>query len=420
MQPTARWTLMLCAFPVCCLLGGLSATAALGQNPTLSLEVTAVNSTPLPEPVTKIKAGPGDVLTVQLFVRDWSPDGETLRAVQASIDTHGYISGYSGNVKPVNYDAALAKVEENKENGFIDVSNPRYVFAELTHLAMVDTRSYGYRYLNLVLAHEDARPCAQDGVRYYYGTLKLRVSDDASGPFILGFDEDPAASVIRDPQNQTIIPLDFERLTIDVVGGAVPLRLISSDPPSGAIDARLSKQMIAGPTLQTVGKQAGKTAPHCGWKTVDLNFNGDAGGLTAEDLTVEEGGSAKGAPPLIRQVLPKGSVVTVVFDRGIRSRKWTTIKHTASGTGIRLASLPGDVNNDSAVNADDLLALIYRPDSADPLPSYRCDIDRDGSSGVSDALRIIDVLNHPTAYRAVLRSSDWLDSRSHKQKANGR
>ncbi len=416
-QYTGHCAPTLDTFVLCLFLSGLPAAVSFAQIPTLSLEVTAVNSAPLPEPVTKIKAGPGDVLTVELFVRDWSPDGELLRAVQASIDTHGYISGYAGNVKPVDYDAAMAKGDENKENGFIDISDPRYVFAGSTQLAMVDTRSYGYRYLNLVLAHEDARPCAQDGVRYYFGTLKLRVSDEASGPFLLGFDEDPAASIIRDPQNQPIIPLDFERMTIDVVGGTAPLRMISSDPPSGAIDARLPQEMIAGRTLQSVGRQA---VPHCGWDTVDLNFNGDAGGLTAEDLAIGESGSAKSAPPRIAQVFPKGSVVTVVFDRGIRSRKWTTITHTASGTGIRLASLPGDVNNDRAVNADDLLALIYRPNNADPLPSYQGDIDRNGSIGVSDALRLIDVLNHPTAYRAALRSGDRLEIWSHRHKANGR
>lgn len=402
-QPAGRWALILCPFPICCcLIGGLSATAALGQNPTLSLEVTAVNATPLAEPVTEIHAGPGDVLTVELLVRDWSPDGEMLRAVQASIDPHGYISGYSGNVKPVDYDARWAKGEENKENGFVDPSHPRFIFGGLTHLAMVDTRSAGYRYLCLVLANEDAQLSRQDGVKYYFGTLKLRVSDDASGPFFLGLDQVPGASVLRDPMNQTIIPLDFERLTIHVASGVVPLRLVASDPPNGAIDARLPRRMTVQPTSQSIGMQTPKPVPHCGWKAIDLSFNGDAGGLTAEDFTIKDGASGRDEPLRIRQVLVKGSVATVVFDRGIHSRRWTTITHTDSGTGIRLASLPGDVNNDRAVNADDLLALIYGPEKGSPLPSYQGDIDRDGSSGISDALRLIDVMNQPTAYRAVL------------------
>ncbi len=269
-------------------------------------------------------------------------------------------------------------------------------------MAMVDTRSAGYRYLCLTLANEDARRCAQDGVRYYFGTLKLRVSDDASGPFFLGFDQVPEASVLRDPMNQTIIPLDFERLTIHVAKGKAPLRLVASDPPNGAIDARLPRRMTAQPTSQSVGMQAAGPVPNCGWETVELSFNGDAGGLTAEDFTIKEGDSGRDGQLRITRVLVKGSVATVVFDRGIHSRTWTTITHASSGSGIRLASLPGDVNNDRAVNAEDLLALIYRPVSANPLPSYQGDIDRDGSSGIEDALRLIEVMNQPTAYRALL------------------
>lgn len=390
-------------------LAGLLATAAPGRNPTLWLEVTAVNAISLATPASEITAARGDVLTAKIFVRDWSADGERLRALQATMDPFGYTSGSSGTVQPVDFDATSARGDENKKNGFIDVSDPAYLLAGLERIAVVDTVSYGYRYLNVSISRDDAPVSPQDGTKYYCGTVNLAVSDDAFGHFVLGLDEDPAGSALRDVENRLIVPLDFERLTVHVVSGAAPLRIVSSDPPSGAIDARQPRKTCAGPTGPSLAGAARNSLPQRGWETIDLTFNADTRGLTIEDFSISDGTSN---PPRVTRLQPKGPVVTLALDCGVRSGEWTTITHMASGTGTRVGCLPGDVSNDGAVNANDMLLLMYSsaagggrsamPEVADPLPAYRVDIDRDGAVGVTDVLRLIELLNHPDAYRAAL------------------
>ena len=47
--------------------------------PTLSLEAIAINGKPLGDhPKTQINASPGDIITAEVYIRDWSPDGEWI------------------------------------------------------------------------------------------------------------------------------------------------------------------------------------------------------------------------------------------------------------------------------------------------------------------------------------------------------
>ena len=60
---------------------------ASAQSPTFSLEAIAINKIPVsPKPDQPIKAAPGDVITVKVYIRDWSPGGERIRAYQAEPD----------------------------------------------------------------------------------------------------------------------------------------------------------------------------------------------------------------------------------------------------------------------------------------------------------------------------------------------
>lgn len=184
-----------------------------------------------------------------------------------------------------------------------------------------------------------------------------------------------------DPDVQPIIPLEFERLKVVVRAGAPALRILSSDPPAGSIDAR-------------------HTAGHSGsWDRVHLTFNADTVSLRPEDFTINDG---SGSPPGVKRLLPAGSTVVLVLDRGIRRGAWTTVTHRESKTGTRLGSLPGDVNSDGEVNAGDLRALLSPSEDADGLPLYRRDVNDDGSSSLKDLVRLIDLLTEPGAYRAKL------------------
>ncbi len=83
-----------------CLAGTLG-TTALAQQPVYSMEAVAVNSIPCSDvPVTHVKARPGDVLTLEVFLRDWSPAGDRLNAYQMQLEPMDFRSGLAGSIKP--------------------------------------------------------------------------------------------------------------------------------------------------------------------------------------------------------------------------------------------------------------------------------------------------------------------------------
>ena len=367
--------------PVMLLATGPDAPPAPTRNPTLSLEVTGVNSVPLRNgPTSEISAVPGQVLTASVFCRDWSPDGEKLRGYQAMVDHNSFISGRVGTIRPVAFDETSAKMIQNKENAFIDERHPRYLFPGLKTIAIVDRISPSYRFMGVVQDGDDAILSPQDGTKYYCGTVRLQVSDDAHGTFTIRLNEAGWASVLNAPESKKIIPLDFEHLTVHVLAEAP--RIVSTEPPNGAIDARWPAR--AG------GEAAG------GWKQIRFTFGGDAAKLTAADFRVEDGSSD---PPRIERLLSEGQIVTIVLSRLISAGTWTSITHIPSNAGIRVAALPGDVNSDGVLDPSDIGALVDEPGTAGALPGYRADVDRDGKSGVGDALRVIDLLNDPDVYR---------------------
>ncbi|UCC30745.1 MAG: hypothetical protein JSU86_00410 [Phycisphaerales bacterium] len=365
-------------------VSGLVTSVGLAQDPTFSLEVIEVNSIPLERPVSHIQVSPGDVMMVKIFARDWSPNDERMRAYQAQIDYESYTSGSQGSIRPKDYAITSEVGAENQENGFIDIANPMYAHFGAATVAIVDTVTWGYRWLSVVIDPNEAVTCPKQGTKYYCGTLNLEVSDDAQGSFTMRLDEDPGASVMHDVNTMAIAPLNFEPLIIDVVGDVVTLRVISSDPPSGAIDARQPSRH---------GGPAG------GWNTVELTFNTDGAKPAVADFAIDDGSAS---PPGIRGLESKGAVVTMVLDRGIRAGRWTTISYKASGTGTRIGYLPGDVDNDGNISVHDMLALVDRSEGAAARALYRFDIDRNGESGVPDALRLIDLFAAPAAFRAAL------------------
>lgn len=361
----------------------IAAATAVGGNPTLSLKVTAINGLTLERPAKTITVAPDDVLTTKIFIRDWSPNGEKLRGVQAAIDDRGYTSGESGTIQPVDFATTTLSETENKDNAFVDSSDPRYVFYGGKDLSVVDTMSYGYRYLSVVVAEQDAPVSPQDGTEFACGTLKLKVSEDARGTFLLSFDESPGACGVRDLDNEAIEPLEFELLVVHVVTEGLPLRVISSDPPSGAIDARMPLHR-------------GEAA--VGWDQIVLKFNSDPSTLKIGDFTVQDGSRE---PPRVRDVSADGRLLTLWLDPGVRPLTWVTITHRDSGTGSRLGCLPGDVNNDGTVDTSDLLSLL-EPTQTAPFPPYQADLDRNGKSGVGDVLALLKLMNESTVYCAKL------------------
>ena len=363
-------------FPV--ILVWLLAPAALaeGDNATMSIKVTALNGRPIDPPQASLVVAPGDQLVTKIFVKNFSPNNDELRAYQATMDYASYSSGEAGRIVPKDYDATTGDGKENKANSFIDTSDPDYVHHGLGTLAIVDTISFGYRYLGVLVNRGDAIKCPRKDKLYSCGTLNLEVSEDAAGTFTIRLARDHKASVLRDNNGVQVLPFDFDDLVLIVATGGPVLRVISSVPEHRGI--------VAASGSAAYGDR------------FDLVFSGDATTLSAADLRIEDGTKS---PPKPTRLLPAGKIVTVVMDREWHPGRYTTITHTPSGSVIQIGCLPGDVNGSGVTNGADLQALIEGLRSQGTVALYHGDINGDGSISVADVLGIIDIINNGQRHR---------------------
>lgn len=184
--------------------------------PTLSLAAVAVNGKSLGDrPMVQITASPGDIITAEVYVRDWSPNGELLSGYQAALLPVSFATGEKGFIEPVQYDALQKTGAENPDNAFIDDRDPRYVHNGLKTLSLTDTRSEGYRWMSIMLQGK-APKCAQDGNRFYCATIKFEVSKNAEGTFTLELDSHPDFSGLRKADASPIDGVQFEALEVKI------------------------------------------------------------------------------------------------------------------------------------------------------------------------------------------------------------
>ncbi|MBU0717995.1 MAG: hypothetical protein KJ749_07090 [Planctomycetes bacterium] len=205
-------------------VGGIALTATTwAQAPTFSLEAIAVNSILLRDgPGSRVAAAPGDVITAEIYLRDWSPEQQQLAAYQAQLEPTSFSSGSLGFIEPVEYEARQESEQNNPENCFLTETHPRFVHSGLKTLALTDSRSKGYRWMSVLLG-VDGPVCPQDGTKYYCGTIKLRVSDNARGPFTLTLMEGLENTGLRDGEAAPILPIAIESLTVVVHSNIVTL-----------------------------------------------------------------------------------------------------------------------------------------------------------------------------------------------------
>lgn len=183
----------------------------------MSLEAVAINGHPVGDqsPV-HIAVFPGDIITTEIYLRDWSPVGELLVGYQASLLPDSFASGKSGFIEPVQYEALQKSGAENVDNSFIDEDHPRYVHGGLKAISLPDTRSEGYRWMSIVLQGTGPK-CAQDGKRFYGATVKYEVSTNARGTFSLELNSHPDFSGMQKADAGPILPVNFETLTVKVL-----------------------------------------------------------------------------------------------------------------------------------------------------------------------------------------------------------
>jgi hypothetical protein len=362
------------------LIVGTAASLALAagvraQVPTYSLEATEVNGEPLPKgPTGKVSITPGDVFTAKIFVRDWSPNGEKLRSYQVTLDSAGFDSGDSGRIEPVGYRAARS----NPQNAFIDGSDPTYVHQGFHTLPSVDSTASNYRWLTVLFNDEESPVSAQDGKKYSCGAVRMVAADDAAGTFTIGFVTDPNFTLLATPDNELIGPVEFENLVVHVEPPTHWLRIQTSEPVSGAIDARMLRS----------GRES------CRWNSVQVNSSGDASSLTRDDFEVQD--KTRNPPKITRIEFAKNSAGAAILhlSDGIAKGQWTTIVHRPSGTYTRIGCLPGDVNNDTVVDGRDVLLLIDAFNGRTRLNERQSDINGDGATSAQDLVELVDALAH--------------------------
>lgn len=186
-------------------------------NPTISLVASELNFSPLAGgPTRELTVIPGDRVTAEVTVRDWSPQGEKLIAYQAMIEPVGFNSGPKGFIEPVLYAEAQRKELDNAPNVFVDKNRPDYIYKDQHSVPIVDSRSEGYRWMAVMLNGEGP-VCPQDGKNYYGGTTHLMVSDNAAGSFTLFLKEGEDFSTLLKPPGPKIDNIEYENLRINVL-----------------------------------------------------------------------------------------------------------------------------------------------------------------------------------------------------------
>lgn len=374
--------LWICAYVFSAVAGQTGAAAppdSGARKATYSLEAAIVNDIPLAGgPVSRVSVSPGDTVLAKFFFRDWSPSGQSMRAYQISLKPEGYMSGTRGHVKPVRFDETTALEQANNDNGFVDANDPTFVHKGIQTLALTDTISQGYRWMSVSLTGEGQKS-PQDGTKFYCGTVKLRVSDDALGTFTFELDSHPEMTAARDT-NDYPIELELEPLLIEVPDGTPRARIVRSEPPDGAIDARAPSKS--------------PKDPPGGLSSIDIVLS-SAAPVAAEEFAVTDGTQSA---PKVRRVAGKDVNLRIELDRGLNPGVWTEIRHVPSGTSTRIGCLPGDVNNDGFCDPADAGALIESMNGRTKLPPYRSDVDRDGKVTSKDVMKLIDLISGTSPY----------------------
>ncbi len=353
------------------------------QTTTLSLEATKINGVPLPNGKTgRIVASPGDIIEAKFWIRDWSPNGEILRSYQVTMDPAGFLSGPAGQIAPVGYDGE--KPTDNSANAFLDESDPDFIHQGEHIIPLVHAIATEYKWISVVFDNDKGPVSKQDGAKKACGTVRLQVSDDARGDFVLSVIEDPELTMFNDAKNEKVRPLGFEPLGINVPEAGKWARIGASVPPSGAIDARISPKNN-----------------ESAWSSITLISSGDASSLSPSDFSVEDGTNN---PPIIQDMRINNSSVTLLLDRGIRSGRWTVVTHKSSESATRMAHLPGDVNNDGQSDTNDIDQLIASLNGARKLPINQVDLNADGKATAEDLAKLINLLVDPNARTAKIQN----------------
>lgn len=364
--------------------------------------------TPFSPPRSNLAVLGGDIIEAEILLSNWANDFPMpttgVRIFQARINQAGYLANDNGHLTPLGWcrpfspiacppdcPAAFPTCDEspfigcrctNGHNpalgGFITHTRSDFLLFNLDPIREVDLAFLGYKYF--ALAPDSA--VLDVGATKYLATLKVTVSANACGTFIVGFDPDQTfIGDAADPAN-TSIPT-FQSLTLDVSDCA--RQLLSCDPVHCNIDARKA-------TNPKTGAAENRNA-------IEMTFSKSTAGMAAGDFEVSLLPVAEGElPPNITAVTQDAgnpNKTRVVFIPRMRQSRWTCFLDKSSRKRCCMGSLPGDVNNSQISNLQDVFEAVTNLNGGiNPILAVdKCDTDRSLLCAPADLLMVVDLLN---------------------------
>lgn len=311
-------------------------------------------------------------------------------------------------------------------SAFMESGRGDFLFSGQQAFLTVATGSPNVQFLGTVTGFDAA--VAGTEAAHYLGTVLLKVSMDAAGPFTVRMKEDANFTFLNDRQSQKIVPAtflpavvnvprcafvscdDLDDCTIDTMdpitcacsyapvpcptgqrcelGACVeePLcpRVVESAPVNCGIDARAA---FSPPAPFTAAGVDG----------VALRFDGscDAARLRLADFQLWPATTGGTGIPAIVALHPDAETVGVAFDAAIPVDEWWCLTYAVGHRSVCFAQIPGDVNGDQRVGPADFEALrgwIERMPMVVP-PDASTDLNRSGGTDAEDLTTLMDMLN---------------------------
>jgi len=165
-------------------------------------------------------------------------------------------------------------------------------------------------------------------------------------------------------------------------------RIVASDPPNCAIDARYP---------HIPGTDPGYAYNRIGFDQVSITLSDDAvmDTITNEDITLAWHRAPADQRPYLGYTETIGDyTLRLPFSMPFPAGYWSCVRLSCNpDEEVCWGHLPGDVNNSGYANAVDLLDLIDYLNGLIPLEYYQCDTDDSGECTGADVLAVIDLLN---------------------------
>ena len=416
--------------------------------PTVALKAVAINGSPITA-TRSISVVPGDTITAEIFLFDWTTTVERLLSYQTAISRDALVSGTRGKLLPLGWDAPLAPADaiscggvhppcpaefpvcelgdrgvcigldhDPSQGVFIGSptgelpTRPDWVFidpnanppASLAVLTAIDFRSPDLRYGAVLISAADA-PLYNIPPKYG-GSLIVQVSEDACGTFNLRvLSED--GTVLTEQSGAPFSGLVLQRLAVTVTspGAAagqcsclniINRRYDANDVPNCTIDARQPADPAGGitqiPNSVTFTFDCADTTSIASTSNFTINFSPTA------------------FTPILATATSNGSDVTVSLSGPMREQSWNCITFNPTGEGVCVGIMPGDVNSDArslsfdcgepgeppcpdgTTGLSDIPALEACLNNPGTCTLFQCDINRSGACTPQDLLREIDLL----------------------------